>query len=288
MMVNCQGVLFSSPGRRTVSRVRLVMLVAMAVTMAGCMTVDESVRYSLSQPSPGLVRHRVAQDDELELVLKDSSVVHLTVTAVDETSIHGQSGTTVPIDEISELSCTDSLSLAGAAGAVTFYGLAGPLSVLALPIVLPMALFYDWDSAGTWSDDHLCRATEHPDQYGYSSAGVHATNEDMPTLQEIVDERDKRELDCDPVMRAERKCAWMSTSGASFDECAALLTSMEQAGFAAVNDWSDDALCHVHQYPVFYHRVSDLDETQRKAVIESATGEQQGRALVCAATPDIN
>lgn len=288
MMVNCQGVLFSSPGRPTASRVSLVIPVALAVTMTGCMTVDESVRYSLHEPSPKLVGHRVAPDDELELVLKDASVIHLTVTAVDDTSIHGQSGTTVPIDEISELSCTDSLSLAGAAGAVTFYGLAGPLSVLALPIVLPMALFYDWDSAGTWSDDHLCRATEHPDQYGYSSAGVHETNEDMPTLQEIVDERDKRELDCDPVMRAERKCAWMSTSGASFDQCAGLATSMEQAGFANVDDWSDGALCHVHQYPAFYHRVSDLDETQRKAAIESAASEQERRMLVCAPMPDIN
>ncbi len=258
----------------------VVLLAIVMSATAGCVTVDEHVRYSLHDPSPKLVHYRVSEKDELDIVLDDGTPLHLKVTAVDETSIHGKEGLAVLIEDISDLQCTSSTNLALATGGVVLYsGLMG-LSVLALPAV-PLLLMMDLDSVGHWYDDRLCRVTEHPEHYVYSESGASEQDDDIPTMQEILDEVAKRELTCNPEVRAERQCAYTATSGAEFAECAATQTVKEKAGFVRFDEWSDEALCRSHQQPEEYELFADLSFEQISAMATTISAEEQRRNLVC-------
>ena len=261
----------------------LVLLAAMSLcVLSGCATTAEpTYLYTLSEPVPGLVRYRVFEDHDLVLTLRDDSVVVLTVASVDEEAIHGKDGTTVPIADIRELRSPEEFGVGDAALGIAVYSVMIPLSIVMLPVVLPIMLFYDWEKVGDWPDDRLCRAVAHPEFYGYSAEGVVVEGEKTPPLQEVREELAKRELQCDALARVEASCASSNDTGPGYQECIARMLPMEEAGLVAFYQWSDGALCRLHQNPEKFELLAAQPAEQCESVAETVRAALENRDLVC-------
>ena len=262
----------------------LVCLISLVTSsLAGCAALSvENEVYTLYDPSPPMVRHRVHQEDQLTLSLSDGSTVKLEVEAVDSNAIRGKDGVARPIDTIQELRCTDTSTVGDAlVGSVVLTGML-VVGIWALPVLIPMALLEDNEALDNWPEEALCRTYRHPGQYGYSEAGIHTSIEDAHTVAEIGAEIEHRKLECDETYRAEKRCAFMYSSGPVFADCAAIVTDMERLGIAPVTEWSTGALCEVSQDPDFLEALAMWPAgEQTEQLVTAARQEVQGRALEC-------
>jgi hypothetical protein len=273
------------PGKRAGLNQVTVLLAALSLCMlSGCASSPEpSYQYTLSEPTPGLVRYRVFEGHDLVATLMDGSILALTVASVDEEAIHGKDGTTVPIADIRELRSPDEFGVGGAALAIGFYTLMVPVSILLLPVALPVLLFYDWEQVGQWPDQRLCRAVAHPEFYGYSAEGVIVEGEKTLPLQEVREEIARRELQCDPLALVAPSCAGSNNSGPGYEACVAERLPMEEAGFVAIAQWADGPLCRVHQHPEQFEFLASQPAEQREAVAEEARVAMESRKPDCSA-----
>jgi hypothetical protein len=250
--------------------------------LTGCVAPrDRAPNYELSEPVPRLVHYRVSQDDVLELTMVDGKSVYLTVDKVDEVFIHGQDGPSVPIADIRKLRCLDTTDAGDAAMAILVYTVMVPVSIVAFPVAVPVALFYDWDKLEQWPEGRLCRVVEHPERYGYSDPGVNKDDENKPTLQQVSDEIGRRELTCDPIRRAERYCAYFAQSGGAFNDCAGQMAALELGGYVGIPEWSDSALCQVHLNPGEYEPLGMLPTWEPQTVVQAVGAEVKNRELTC-------
>jgi hypothetical protein len=255
----------------------------------GCAsTPNGETRYVLCDPSAAMVSYYVNGEDQLSLTLSDGSMQRMTVEAVDGASIIGADGMSIPIDTVHELRVEDSeVPVITQVMFGALYPVLGTASIVLLPVLIPAVLLYDEDAIDNWKDDRLCEVSGHPMHYGYLETGQHATDNNMPGVPEIVQELERRGLSCDLTERAEKKCAPLYYSGFQFSDCVEIVTSMERAGFSAVSDWSDEALCEVDQNPSFVHRVfpNMPGLTEESTVVQemaAAAKEQvQQKDLVC-------
>jgi hypothetical protein len=261
----------------------LVLLASLVLcVLSGCATTAEpTYRYTLSEPVPGLVRHRVFEGDDLVLTLRDDSIVLLTVASVDAEAIHGKDGKTVPIADVRELRSLEEHVARDAALGIAVYSVLIPLSIVMLPVALPIMLFYDFEKVGQWPDDRLCRAVAHPEFYGYSAEGAIEEGDKTPPLQEVREEMAKRELQCDAQARVEPSCASTNETGPGFQECIARMLPMEEAGLVGFYQWSDDALCRLHQNPEKFEVLAAQPPEQRESVAERVRAILENRDLVC-------
>lgn len=264
--------------RKTILATQFGLLLA----LSGCVAPQyREPIYSLTEPAPIQLHYRVSEDDVLDLLLTDGSMVRLTVEKVDEAFIHGQDGRFVAIDDIQLLRCLDMTDASDAALGILVYTVMVPVSILAFPVVLPMALLYDWDKLEQWPDDRVCRITEHPEHYGYQGTEVNTDDASRPTLQLVKDEVGRRELTCDPIERAERYCAYFAQSGDVFNDCAGQMAALELGGNVGFIDWSASALCQVDQRPEQYDPLGQIPSSQPQTVVEAARAEIKRRELTC-------
>ncbi len=272
------------PGSKAGAKQGLLLLVAMSLcVLSGCATTAEpTYRYTLSEPVPALVRYRVFEGDDLVLTLRDDSVVVLRVSSVDEVAIHGKDGTVVPIADIRQLRSPEEYGVGDAALGIAVYTVMVPVSILMLPVALPMLLFYDWEKVGDWYDDRLCRVVAHPEFYGYTGEGEIREGDKTPPFQEVQDEMAERELQCDALARVESYCASNSDSGPAYQECVARMLPMEEAGLVAFYGWSDGALCRLNQHPENYELLAAQTAEQRESVLEVVRLALGARDLDCA------
>jgi hypothetical protein len=261
----------------------LALLAALLLLMAGCAALSvENEVYSLTDPRPPMVLHRVHKKDQLTLDLSDGSTVKLEVEAVDSDSIRGKGGVATPINMIQELHCTTTSTVGDALiGSVVLTGMF-IVGVWALPVLIPIALLEDNEALDNWPEEALCRTFRHPGQYGYSEAGIHTTIEDAHTVAEIGAEIERRKLECDEAYRAEKRCAFMYSSGPVFADCAAIVTDMERLGMVPVTEWSIGALCEVSQNPAFLEALALWPAgEQTEQLVTAARQEIQGREIEC-------
>ena len=247
------------------------------------MTIDEGVNYTLFEPAAKQVYYRVSRGDQLDLVLLDGNQTQIRVSAVDESSIYSENGRVIAIDEIRELHNTYKINLAQGTAALMLYGVAGPLSVLTLPVVIPMLLLYDEDAVKNWQDDRLCRVSEHPDHYGYLVAGFNDTDTSLSVLDQVISEIKTRELHCDAVVRAERYCAYTSERGTSFRECTARQIPNEQSGVVDILAWTDKAVCIALQRLENGQELGDSVNSEAEEFIVEVSAEKLRRDLDCEA-----
>ena len=237
--------------------------------------------YSLDEPAPIQLHYRVSEGDVLDLLLRDGSVVRVTVEKVDERFIHGKGGNSVPIEDIYSLRCLDMTDASDVALGILVYSVMVPVSIIAFPVVLPVVLLYDWEKLEQWPEDRLCRITEHPEHYGYQGTGVNTDDAGRPDLQQVKDEVGRRELTCDAIERAERYCAYYAQSGDVFNDCAGQMAALELGGYIGFIDWSASALCQVHQHPEQYEPLGQIPSAQPQTVVEAAQAEIKRRELAC-------
>jgi len=272
-------------GKRAGLNRGLVLLASLSLcVLAGCASNPEpSYRYTLTEPVPGLVRYRVHEDDDLVLTLRDDSVVVMTVASVDEAAIHGKDGTAVPVADIRELRSLEGEGhvVRDAALGIGVYTVLMPLSILLLPVLLPVFVFTDWEKVGEWPDQRLCRAVAHPEFYGYSAEGVIEEGDKTPPLQEVREEIVKRELKCDALARVEPSCGSTNETGPGYQECMARMLPMEEAGLVAFYQWSDGALCRLYQHPEKFEVLQSQPPEQRESVAERVRAALEHRKLVC-------
>ncbi|MCJ7555823.1 MAG: hypothetical protein MUP90_02780 [Gammaproteobacteria bacterium] len=267
-------------------RYQCLCAVLTTLLLNGCAsTPDGETSYILCDPSAAMVRENVSKEDRLSLILSDGSLQRLTVDAVDDVSILAVGGLSVPIETIHELRCTyTEIPLYAQVMYAGLYPVFGAASIVLLPVVIPVLLLYDEDDVDNWRDDRLCQVTAHPLQYGYLESGVHATDDGMPGVPDLEQELARRGLSCDVRERAEISCAKHYYSGLQFSDCVEIATSMEQAGFSAVESWSEKALCEVAQdSPFFYYVFTGLPDLQDTAnrVAASAREQVQLKGLAC-------
>ena len=262
----------------------LVLLAAMSLcVMSGCVTTPVvSYKFTLTEPVPGLVGHRVHEDNELELHLADDRVMRLTVASVDEEAIHGKDGSRVLIADVRQLRCLEDQETVGdALLGVAVYTVMVPVSIVLFPVALPMVLFYDWDKVGEWRDDRLCRVVAHPEFYGYSAGGEIREGEKTPPFQEVLDEFAERELQCDAFARIDYPCAATNDTGPGYETCLAEMLPREEAGFTAFYGWAEGALCRLHQDPEQHEFLAALSPEQREAIAEEVRTTLDSRDVVC-------
>ncbi|MCJ7555390.1 MAG: hypothetical protein MUP90_00550, partial [Gammaproteobacteria bacterium] len=163
--------------------------------------------------------------------------------------------------------------------------LGGMLSVglLALPVAAAMALMFDPDALSNWNDDRLCRTVAHPGQYGYVDDVAPEKSSDLYPLEEIQTEISKRDLSCDVLARAQKRCAFMYNSGSDFLGCVALAAPIESVGLLRAGEWADSVLCEVTQNPAFYLKLADRSDGNARddEVIAAAREEVGRRGLAC-------
>ncbi len=252
----------------------------LSLQLAGCAV--ENIIYTLYDPTPPMVAERVHEKDQIRLDVADGSQLKLEVASVDTTSIRGKDGTSIPIADVRQIRCSDTETFGDALwGSTVFTGLL-VTSIYWIPVALPIALMQDNEELDRWPDDALCRTLRHPEQYGYSDQGISTLVDEAPTMQEIGDEIQQRNLSCDEIRRAQKRCAFMYDSGPVFTECVSIVVEIEQAGLAEVAEWGDKAVCEAAQNPDFLRSVrlwptgSEFD-----AVITSSRQEVDNRKLEC-------
>lgn len=279
---------FDSGSRRStpVRGCQLACAVLTVMVLSGCAsTPDGETSYILCDPSAAMVRHNVSKEDRLSLILSDGSLQRLTVDAVDDVSILAVGGLSVPIETIHELRCTyTEIPVYAQVMYASLYPIIGTASIVLLPVLIPVMLMYDEDDVDNWRDDRLCQVTAHPLQYGYLESGAHATDEGMPGIPDLEQELARRGLSCDARERAEINCAKRYYSGLQFPDCVEIATSMEQAGFSAVESWSEKALCEVAQdSPFFFYVFPGMPDPQNTAerIAASAREQVQLKGLEC-------
>lgn len=215
--------------------------------LAGCGMNRETTLFTLDQPTPPMVVHRVNKGDQLQVDLRNGSTQTLEVGSVDAATIVGKDGASISIEDVSQLRCVDTETITD--GLVQSTVLTGLLvtSIYWIPIGLPIVLLQDKRSADKWPEDALCRTDRHPEQYGYSELGVSTVVKDAATLEEVRAEIEARKLSCDATSRAEKRCAFMYTSGHAFTRCVSIVADMERTGLAEITDWDSNALCETAQ-----------------------------------------
>jgi len=214
----------------------------------GCSTPRQMVNYWLTEPTAPLVRQWVKVDDQLEFVLKDRATRKLTVSEVTETAIRGNDGTTVRIDNVQEMKCTSTQhEMTGSTEAMSkgmLEGAAPWIGVIVLPVVLVMKLSELAQAPiQKWPDAELCRVSNHPGHYGYEASGVNGNEDQLPSLESVHEEIERRRLNCDSLYLAEANCAKRFTHGPTFSKCAKTVEPLERAGPDGVQEWDDQLLC---------------------------------------------
>lgn len=262
----------------------LFLLAAMSLcVISGCATTRAvSYKFTLTEPVPGLVRHRVHEDDELELHLADDRVARMTFASVDEQAIHGKDGSRVLIADVRQLRRLEDRETAGdALLGVALYTVMVPVSIVLFPVALPMVLFYDWDKVGEWRDDRLCRVEAHPEFYGYTAGGEIREGEKTPPFQVALDELAERGLQCDAFARIDYPCAATNDTGPGYQACLAEMLPREAAGYVDFYGWAEGALCRLQQDPGQHEFLATLSPEQREALAGEVRNALDARSMVC-------
>lgn len=258
---------------------------ALLCVLSGCASTElpavPTNWYALSEPVPALVRHRVHEDDELELVLRDGSVVVLTVAAVDERAIHGEDGQSVAIADIRELRAPRKEDVGDVALGIAAYAVLIPVSIILFPVALGALVFYDWEKVELWSDERLCRVVAHPQFYGYSADGAVVEDDKAPPFQEVQAELAKRAPTCDAPARVETYCAARNDTGPGFVECTVMMLPLEEAGLTTFHEWAEAPLCRLNKQPETFEALVDLSPEQREWMSTAARATMESRDLAC-------
>ncbi len=226
----------------------VVLAVSVAALQGGCWTSSQFVDYCLTEPTPALVRERVAPGDELQIILNDGTTAKMTVESVTTTTIEGRQGGSIDIRDIQEATCsatdyemtwlTESTLAGMGEGAAPF------LAVIIAPVALGNYIYKQGlPPVREWPDIQVCRVANRPQDYPAIFEATEDDDSEVVSLSMILREKEKRELDCTPLLLAERYCAALFTDGESFTTCTEIVVPIERDGPGGVRTLSDRNLC---------------------------------------------
>jgi len=245
-------------------RLHCSVLATISLLTQGCWASQQVVRYCLTEPTAPLVKEWVDEGDRIEVVLKDQTTGDLVVSKISDTTIESKDGATVSISTIDSLTCKQTerestwitdLVLGSTGEALVWGGLGGVILLVAIPVAA-VAAIQDLAEApiDDWPDDHLCRISNRPEDFGYGQSGMHPDSANMPSLQEIEQEIGNRDLDCDPKLMAVKSCAAIFTHGPTFTECTNLVEPLERYGPDGIREWNDESLCKAIENPPMLYK----------------------------------
>lgn len=228
--------------------------------LAGCWTTKQVVDYCLTEPTAPLVRERLSVGDHIDLVLKDNSNRSLTVSGITETTIGGIDGTNVPIDSVSEITCTSThyqmSSTTGAFGKGALEGAAPYIGVIALPVILGMKIHdLAQEPIREWPDAELCRVSNQSDRYIVDWTSIVGSEDGLPRPENVAAEVKRRHLNCSPTFLAERFCAQRYSHGPTFSTCVGIVEPLERNGMDGLKEWDDQLLCDALETTVLEYRI---------------------------------
>ena len=279
--------------RSAIKALLVLIAVTLVLPLSGCWASRQVVDYRLTEPTGPLVNHRVSVGDRLEVGLRDGSTKQFKVSNLDDSAIYGEHGSSIQLPDIKTLEAKstdyDATWLTEAFVESALEGAAPLILIVAIPAYAGW-LIYDIASGDIkdWPDDQLCRIKNNPDQYLNSEKDSPKEKDEMPDLDEIEREIEKRDARCDVTYLAEKRCAMKYTNGQKFSECVESAEVFERAGITRVEAWPDKTLCQTIENPGYFYNVTGTSRNDEavQGITGSALGELERRGVDCSVRLD--